>query len=112
MGIPGAAHPNLGLGGRGIVGGDVGYVRKGSTPSLVAGLACGSLLLGSGYMIAKTDSQYEAHLLATGTSGIMALGMAHRYVTTGYKFMPAGLVACLGAAAAAFNAKKALDWRP
>ena len=72
--IPGAAHPNLALGGLVIVGGALGYIRKGSTPSLIAGLTFGSLLLGSGYMIAKTDSQYQAHLLASGTSGLMVSG--------------------------------------
>ena len=111
MGIPGSAHANLGLGGLVMVGGAVGYFKKGSVPSLAAGLGCGSLLLASGYMIAKTDHQYEAHLLAAGTGGIMALGMAQRYMKTS-KFMPAGLVAILGAAACGYNVKKSLDWAP
>lgn len=111
MGIPGSAHANLGIGSLCIVGGIAGYVRKGSTPSLVGGLACGSLLLGSGYMIAKTDMQYEAHLLASGSSGILAVGMGRRYMST-RKFMPAGLVALLGATAMAYNVKKALEWKP
>ena len=110
--IPGAAHPNLGLGSLVMAGGVVGYLRKGSTPSLVAGMTFGSLLLGSGYMITTSDAQYEAHLLATTTSGLLSVGMGYRYVTTGYKFMPSGLVASLGAVVAAFNAKKALEWKP
>ena len=109
--IPGSAHANLGLGGLVIIGGAVGYLKKGSKPSLVAGLTFGSLLLGSGYMIAKTDSQYEAHLLATGTTGIMSLAMSKRFFSTG-KFMPAGLVAVLGAAGCAYNAKKSMEWAP
>ena len=41
----------------------------------------------------------------------MALGMAQRYLKTG-KFMPAGLVAVLGAAWCAYNAKKSIEWAP
>ena len=111
MGIPGSAHANLGLGGLAIVGGAVGYLRKGSKPSLLAGLTVGSIFLGSGYMIAQTDRQYEAHLMASGTGGIMAVGMAQRWMKTS-KFMPAGMIAILGAAACAYNAKKSLEWAP
>ena len=110
-GIPGSAHANISLGGLVIIGGAMGYIKKGSTPSLVAGLTFGSLFLGSAYMIAKTDSQYQAHLLASGTGGVMALGMGQRFLKTG-KFMPAGLVAVLGAAACAYNVKKSMEWAP
>ena len=41
----------------------------------------------------------------------MALGMAQRFFKTG-KFMPAGLVAVLGAACCAYNTKKAIEWAP
>lgn len=112
MGIPGSAHVNLSLGGLVMVGGAMGYVRKGSTPSLIAGLTFGSLLLGSGYMIAfSDDSQYQGHLLATGTSGLMALGMGSRFIKT-QKFMPAGLIAVLGAGACAYNYNKSIEWAP
>ena len=109
--IPGSAHANLSLGGLVIIGGTVGYLRKGSKASLISGLAVGSLLLGSGYMIAKTDQVYEGHLLASGASGVMALAMGQRFMSTG-KFMPAGLVATLGAAACAYNVHKSREWAP
>jgi uncharacterized membrane protein (UPF0136 family) len=109
--IPGSAHANLSLGLLVIAGGSMGYVRKGSKASLVSGLTIGSLLLGSGYMIAKTDNIYEGHLLATGASGIMALAMGQRFFSTG-KFMPAGLVAVIGVAACAYNLNKAQEWAP
>ena len=109
--IPGSAHMNLSLGGLIIVGGAVGYLRKGSKASLAAGLTAGSLLLGSSYLIAKTDNVYEGHLLATGTSGLMALAMGKRYLASG-KFMPAGLVAAVGVVACAYNANKSLEWAP
>jgi uncharacterized membrane protein (UPF0136 family) len=102
--IPGSAHVNLSLGGLVMVGGAYGYWKKGSTPSLVAGLTIGSLLLGSGYMIAtNSDRMYEAHC--------MAIAMGGRFVSTG-KFMPAGMVATLGALGCAYNLQKALEWAP
>ena len=108
--IPGSAHLNFSLGGLVIVGGAMGYFRKGSKMSLIAGLTFGSLLIGSGWMIAN-DREYHGHVLATGASGIMALGMGQRFLST-QKFMPAGLVATLGIVAAAYNFNKARDWAP
>ena len=94
-----------------IVGGAVGYFKRGSKMSLVAGLAVGSLLMGSGYMIAKTDRVFEGHALAAGTSGVLALAMTRRYMESG-KFMPAGVVAVIGVAGLAYNATKAMEWAP
>lgn len=108
--IPGSAHLNFTMGGLVLGGGAFGYFRKGSKVSLVAGLAVGSLFLGSGYMIVS-DRHYEAHVLATGTASVLAAGMGQRFVSTG-KFMPAGMVALLGVGAAAYNYKKAQDWAP
>jgi uncharacterized membrane protein (UPF0136 family) len=78
---PGSAHPVFTLGALTLLGGTVGYVRKGSTASLIAGLGFGGLLIGQ------------------------------RYLKTG-KFMPAGLVAVLGAGSCAFNVMKAMEWKP
>jgi uncharacterized membrane protein (UPF0136 family) len=107
---PGSAHLNLSLGALCILGGAMGYVRKGSSASLIGGLAFGSLLVGSGMMIAG-ESQYQGHMLATGTSGIMAAGMGYRFFQTG-KFMPSGLLAALGAVCCAYNMNKGLEWAP
>jgi uncharacterized membrane protein (UPF0136 family) len=109
--IPGSAHLNFTVGGLTIVGGLIGYMKKGSHISLIAGLSMGSLLLTSGYMIAKTDYIYEAHVLAGATSGLMSIAMGHRYLQT-MKFMPAGLVATIGTAACAYNVMKAIEWSP
>ena len=108
--IPGSAHLNFTLGGLIVMGGAMGFMRKGSKISLVAGLTFGSLLLGSGWMIAN-DREYHGHMVATGASGLMSVGMGQRFLSTG-KFMPAGLVAAVGVAAAAYNFNKALDWAP
>jgi uncharacterized membrane protein (UPF0136 family) len=109
-GIPGSAHMNFSLGGLVAVGGAIGFFKKGSKISLLAGLTFGGLLVGSGLLIVK-DKHYEGHALAAATSGIMALGMGQRFLKTG-KFMPAGIVASLGVAACAYNVKKALEWAP
>ena len=107
---PGSAHPVFTLGALTLLGGTVGYVRKGSTASLIAGLGFGGLLIGSGVLISG-ESQFEGHALAGVTSGAMAVGMGQRYLKTG-KFMPAGLVAVLGAGSCAFNVMKAMEWKP
>lgn len=108
MAPPGSAHPAFGLGALTILGGAVGYFKKGSKASLGAGVVCGGLLIGSGLMISG-ESQYNGHLLASGTSSLMALGMGSRYLKTG-KVMPAGVVAAMGIVSCAYHAKKALEW--
>jgi uncharacterized membrane protein (UPF0136 family) len=109
--IPGSAHLNLTLGGLVVAGGIIGYLRKKSQISLIAGLSVGSMLLTSGYMIAKTDNVFEAHVLAATSSGVMSMAMGRRYVQT-MKFMPAGIVATLGTLACAYNVMKAIEWAP
>mmetsp|Transcript_4121 Transcript_4121/g.9161 ORF Transcript_4121/g.9161 Transcript_4121/m.9161 type:complete len:112 (+) Transcript_4121:87-422(+) len=108
-GIPGSAHPAFGFGAITIVGGVLGYVRKGSKPSLGAGVVCGGLLIASGVMISG-DSQYSGHSLAAGTSALMTLGMGQRFLKTG-KFMPAGMVSVLAALSSGYHVKKALEWK-
>jgi uncharacterized membrane protein (UPF0136 family) len=109
--MTGSAHLNLTLGGLVIAGGITGYVKKGSKISLIAGIGIGSLLLGSGYLIAKTDRVFEGHVVGLTSTGVMAVAMGHRYMTTG-KFMPAGLVATLGIIGCAYNINKAIEWAP
>jgi len=67
-------------------------------------------LIGSGIMISG-EHQYEGHSIATVASGVMTLATGPRFIQTG-KFMPAGLVAALGAISTAYHAKKAFDWTP
>jgi uncharacterized membrane protein (UPF0136 family) len=113
--IPGSAHVNLSFGGLVILGGIMGYMKQGSRISLAAGSVTGTLLLTSGYMIAKTDKVYEGHALATITSGILTVAMGQRYImqpTVPKKFFPAGLTAILAAASSAYNFTKAREWVP
>ncbi len=109
--IPGAAHPAFGFGAITIVGGVLGYVRRGSKPSLGAGVVCGGLLVASGVMISGDgDTQFGGHSLAAGTSALMTLGMGHRLLKTG-KFVPAGLVSVIAAASTGYHTMKALEWK-
>jgi uncharacterized membrane protein (UPF0136 family) len=78
--------------------------------SAVAGLSFGGLLVGSGVLITQGES-YKGHALASGVIGLMKLAMGKRFLSTG-KFMPAGMVATLGAAGLAYNVQKALEWMP
>eukprot|EP00536_Pseudo-nitzschia_multiseries_P003571 jgi/Psemu1/284491/fgenesh1_pg.56_\ len=110
MAPPGSAHLNFTLGGLVAIGGAMGYVKKGSTPSLVAGLTFGGLLIGSGVLISKNEA-YHGHALASGVTGAMTLAMGKRFISSG-KFMPAGMVATLGAAGLAYNVQKTLEWMP
>lgn len=110
MAPPGSAHINFTLGGLAIAGGAMGFAKKRSTPSLIAGVACGSLLVGSGVLISKNES-FRGHALASGVNGIMAAAMAKRYASS-RKFMPAGLVAVLGSVGFAYNVRKTLEWWP
>ena len=88
----------------------MGYAKKRSVPSLAAGLTFGGLLVGSGILISKNES-FQGHALASGATGVMSVAMAQRYMAS-KKFMPAGMVATLGAAGFAYNVKKALEWWP
>jgi len=109
MGIPGSAHAALSFGALTIGGGILGYVKKGSKPSLGAGVVCGSLLVASGMMISG-EKQFEGHSLAAGTSGAMALALGSRFIKTG-KFMPAGLISAISVTSLAYHTKKALEWK-
>lgn len=88
----------------------MGYAKKGSLPSLLAGLTFGGLLIGSGVLINKGEC-FQGHAVASGATGLMTIAMAQRFFSTG-KFMPAGAVATLGALGLAYNVKKAIEWMP
>ncbi|KAK4538486.1 hypothetical protein CDCA_CDCA18G4511 [Cyanidium caldarium] len=71
-------------------GGIAGYRRRGSVPSLVAGVG-----LGSGIAVAASW-QLDRPIAAAVLSGVLTASMASRYWKSG-KFMPSGLIG-LGAA--------------
>ncbi|XP_066272902.1 transmembrane protein 14C-like isoform X2 [Branchiostoma lanceolatum] len=73
------------------VGGILGYVRKGSTMSLGAGLVFGGLMGVGAYQTSVNPNNY---MLSLATSGVLTAVMGSRFINSG-KFMPAGLVAGL-----------------
>ncbi len=115
-----------------VSGGTYAFVRKGSKMSLVAGCGVGALFAGSGEwrkycflyfavlcvsivthictgLLIKAGQHKEGHGLALVSSLLLLGGMAPRAVKTG-KFMPAGLVATLGAVSAVYQGKKVQEW--
>lgn len=86
----------------------MGFARRKSMPSLIAGVTFGTGYLASAYLINKGDG-VEGHgislLLSSTLTGVMGL----RFSRTG-KFMPAGLIAGIGAVSAVYSLKKVNDW--
>ena len=78
-----------------MTGGAWGFAKKRSAPSLVAGMAYGSLLVGSGVLIGQNES-LRGHALGNWAA------MAKRYflgsTAQKFKFMPAGIIGIIGAA--------------
>ena len=105
----GSAHASFTMAGIVAAGGLMGYARKRSIPSLVAGLAFGGLFALSGMMI-RNGQDYHGHVLAAATSSVLVLAMGPRALKS-RKFMPAGLVATLGAVSTAYQTNKALEWK-
>ncbi|KAL8607229.1 Transmembrane protein 14C [Nucella lapillus] len=69
-------------------GGIIGYVKKGSVPSLAMGLACGGLMGIGAYQISNDPKNM---ILSLVTSAVLTGVMGYRFMNSG-KFMPAGLV--------------------
>lgn len=72
-------------------GGVMGYVKKGSLMSGMAGVVCGGLLGIGAYQTSQNPNNYY---LSLGVAGVMTGVMGSRFLNSG-KFMPAGLVAIL-----------------
>ncbi|XP_076441415.1 transmembrane protein 14C-like [Babylonia areolata] len=68
-----------------------GYVKARSLPSLVMGVACGSLMGVGAYQTSKDPKNVT---LSLATSAMLTGVMGYRFICSG-KFMPAGLVATL-----------------
>lgn len=82
-----------------LLGGMIGYLRKGSTMSLLGGSGTGLLLLLAGYQslqaYEKGTNSWPSLVLETVVSLVLTVVMGQRYQLTG-KFMPAGMVLALG----------------
>ncbi|XP_073273883.1 protein FATTY ACID EXPORT 5-like [Primulina huaijiensis] len=79
-----------------VVGGVIGYSRKGSTASLAGGAGTGLLLVLAGFLSLqaynKRTNSYFALILETAIAAMLTWVMTQRYLQTS-KIMPAGMVA-------------------
>jgi uncharacterized membrane protein (UPF0136 family) len=91
---------NSAVGGLVFAGGLMGYVKAGSKASLMAGSTFGGLLLLSSFLISKKRS--AGNVLGSGVSGLLTYAMGKKFLRSG-KFMPAGFIATMGAAAFVYN---------
>lgn len=103
-------HPAFTLSGLCAVGGIIGYYRKKSVPSLVAGLAISVLYGGAGYLL-KQNADYGLEL-ALGTSTTLLVAGIGRAIPTQFK-KPLPLVLLgLGGLSTAYYAKKYNEFYP
>ncbi|OVA06095.1 Uncharacterized protein family UPF0136 [Macleaya cordata] len=88
-----------------VVGGVIGYAKRGSTASLAGGLGTGFLLLIAGFLslkaFEKRRNSYLALILETVCAFALTWVMGQRYLQTS-KIMPAGVVAAISALMAGF----------
>jgi uncharacterized membrane protein (UPF0136 family) len=107
------------------IGGVIGYAKKGSKASLVAGVICGGVYAFSGYLINSNNEQ--GHDIAAVTSVLLAAVMGARVFKSAFpltlfsslsswphrtrKFMPAGLVTICATAMGSYSAYHALTMR-
>ncbi|XP_053189212.1 transmembrane protein 14A [Scomber japonicus] len=73
------------------LGGFMGYKRKGSVMSLMAGLVFGGLSAYGAFKVSRDPSDIKVSLL---TSGVLSVVMGMRYKKSG-KLMPAGIMSGL-----------------
>jgi len=106
----GLDHPAFTLSGLCAIGGLMGYFRKGSVPSLVAGLGVSTLYGISGYLL-NQNANYGLEL-ALGTSSVLLAAGLSRATSTGFKKpIPLALV-LLGGLSTGYYLKKYDEFYP
>ncbi|KAG6756603.1 hypothetical protein POTOM_040038 [Populus tomentosa] len=79
-----------------VIGGVIGYLRKGSVASLGGGVGTGLVLIFAGYLSLKAFSKGKNSFLGlaieTVCAAVLTFVMGQRYMQTS-KIMPAGIVA-------------------
>lgn len=97
-------HPALTLSGLCTIGGAIGYFRKGSVPSLVAGLTLGALYGYSGYLL-KNNADWGLELALGCSSTLLVAGIGRAIPTRFRKPVPLMLVV-LGGLSTVYYTKK------
>jgi uncharacterized membrane protein (UPF0136 family) len=95
---------NSAVGGLTFFGGLMGYVTKGSKPSLIAGSTFGGLLMLSAYLISKSSKSRSSkgNILGSTVAGLLGYVMGNKFLAS-KKFMPAGLLTFLSAVNVVYN---------
>ncbi|EGV62499.1 hypothetical protein PSN45_000042 [Yamadazyma tenuis] len=97
-------HPAYSLAGLCAIGGFMGYSRKGSVPSLVAGTAFTILYGTAGYLL-KQNADWGLEI-ALGSSSVLLLAGISRSISSGFKKPVPLLLLGLGALSSAYYLKK------
>jgi len=79
-----------------VLGGIFGFVKSGSTASLVMSSVAGALMVFSAYRMSRPKGRLVGYRLAIVVSFFLMCFMGYRYYN-GAKFMPAGAVATVSA---------------
>ena len=106
----GASHLNLTLGGLVTLGGLMGYMKRKSVMSAVAGGAVGAVYFGSAYMINNTDKVKEGFGAGTAASSVLLGAMVPRMIKA-RAVNPVG-AACtvIGVLGVAYNGYQFKQW--
>ena len=106
----GASHLNLTLGGLVTLGGLMGYMKRKSVMSAVAGGAVGAVYFGSAYMINNTDKVKEGFCVGTAASSLLLGAMVPRMIKA-RAVNPVG-AACtvIGLVGVAYNGYQYRQW--
>ncbi|KAF3993912.1 hypothetical protein FT663_01323 [Candidozyma haemuli var. vulneris] len=103
-------HPALTLSGLCLVGGAMGFARKGSVPSLAAGITFGAIYASAGYLL-KQNRDWGLEIALGASTALLAAGIGRSIPTKFRKPVPLVLLG-LGAVSTAYYAKKYNEFYP
>lgn len=103
-------HPSFTLSALILAGGTMGYVKKGSIPSLAAGITFSAIFGTAGYLL-KQNADYGLELALGGSSLLFIAGLA-RGVPVAFKKPVPVILTVLGGLGSAYYAKKYNEFYP
>ena len=100
-------HPTYTMGALLISGGLMGFLKKKSVPSLIAGSTLGIGFLYAGYIL-QHGQMTKGHGIAISLSTLTSFGMGIRALKTKAK-VPV-MVSCIGIISTAYHTQKFFEW--